>query len=215
VLLEKNKDGLEYKDAGAVTLGIRLASSKFPEGYDNVLYGRGTWLIHMLRMMLRETGRTTKKGTAAPAGADEFFFQVLRNLQQEHANSRLSTQELQRAFEKVMPDSLSYENKKSLDWFFSNWVNGTAIPKLEADGIRVTRKPNGKAIVTGRLMQSEIPEDFVTSVPIYGTFTASSRQPVFLGRVFADGKETDFRLTAPDGVSRVLVDPYQTVLRRP
>jgi len=214
VLLEKNKEGVEYKDAGAVTLGVRLASSKFPEGYDKVLYGRGTWLIHMLRMMLREPGRV-KAGAAASAEGDQLFFQVLRYLQQEHSASRLSTEELQLAFEKVMPDSLSYENKKSLDWFFSNWVNGTAIPKLEAGPIRVTRKPNGEEIVTGKLMQSEIPEDFVTSVPIYGAFAAPNRQTVFLGRVFADGKETDFRLTAPDGVAHVLVDPYQTVLRRP
>jgi hypothetical protein len=212
-LLEKNKDGLEYKDAGAVTLGTRLASSKFPEGYDKVLYGRGTWLIHMLRMMLHDPERA--RAGPSPVAGDELFFQVMRTIQQQHAASRLSTQELQRAFEKVIPENLSYENKKSLDWFFSNWVNGTAIPKIEADQVHITRKANGDGVVTGKLMQSEIPEDFVTSVPVYGAFAAANQQPVFLGRVFADGKETDFRLPAPAGVTHVLVDPYQTVLRRP
>jgi hypothetical protein len=213
VLLEKNKEGLEYKDAGAVTLGTRLASSKFPEGYDKVLYGRGTWLVHMLRMMLHDPERA--KAGSSPVAGDELFFQVMRAIQQQHGASRVSTQELEQAFEKVIPESLSYENKKSLDWFFSNWVNGTAIPKIEADQVRITRKTNGDAVVTGKLIQSEIPEDFVTSVPVYGGFAAPNQQPVLLGRVFADGKETDFRLPAPAGVTHVLVDPYQTILRRP
>ncbi len=210
-LLEKNKEGLEYKDAGAVTLGVRLASSKFPQGYDKVLYGRGTWLIHMLRMMLRDPGRA--KAGGGPLAGDELFFQVMHNIQQQYAASRFSTQDLQSAIERVMPATLSYENKKSLDWFFSNWVNGTAIPKLEATDVRVTRKSAGGIIVTGKLMQSETPEDFVTSVPIYGA-VATANQPVFLGRVFADGSETSFRLEAPADVTRVLVDPYQSVLRR-
>jgi len=212
-LLEKNKEGLEYKDAGAVTLGVRLASSKFPQGYDKVLYGRGTWLIHMLRMMLRDPGRA-KAGGGSLAG-DELFFQVMRNIQQQYAASRFSTLDLESAIEKVMPATLSYENKHSLDWFFSNWVNGTAIPKLEATDVRVTRKPAGRAIVTGKLMQSETPEDFVTSVPIYGAVATANQQPIFLGRIFADGSETSFRLEAPADVTRILVDPYQSVLRRP
>jgi len=220
MLLEKNKEGMEYKDAGAVTLGVRLASSKFPEGYDKVLYGRGTWLIHMLRMMLRESaarqpGRTKAGAASSAAAGDELFFQVMRNLQQQYASSRFSTQDLQGAFEKVMPDNLSYENKKSLDWFFSNWVNGTAIPKLEATEVHITRKVNGGAVVTGTLLQNETPKDFVTSVPIYGAFAAPNQEPVFLGRVFADGDESSFRLEAPANVTHVLVDPYQTVLRRP
>ena len=216
VLLEKNKDGLEYKDAGAVTLGLRLASSKFPEAYDKVLYGRGTWLLHMLRMMLRENAEA-KTGAAHgrdPNADDELFFQVLRTLHEQHVASRISSADVQQAFEKVLPKSLFYENKQSLDWFFANWVNGTAIPKLEATDVHVARKA-GSAIVTGKLVQTETPEDFVTSVPIYGASAAPGEQPVFLGRVFADGKETDFRLEAPVAVTHILVDPHDTVLRRP
>lgn len=211
-LLEKNKEGMEYKDAGSVTLGTRLASSKFPGGYDKVLYGRGTWLVHMLRMMLRDPARAKTSG--ASLAGDELFFQAMRSIQQQYAASRFSTEELQSALEKVMPATLSYENKKSLDWFFSNWVNGTAIPKLEAADVHLTRKAGG-AIVTGKLMQSQTPEDFVTSVPIYGVSAEANQQPIFLGRVFADGRETDFRLEAPTAITHILVDPYQTVLRRP
>jgi len=36
-----------------------------------------------------------------------------------------------------------------------------------------------------------------------------------LGRVFADGPETPFHVTAPAGTRKVVVDPDQTLLTRP
>jgi aminopeptidase N len=53
-LASKNKDGEWLRDAGPVTLGTRLISSHFPEGYEAISYERGTWLFHMLRSMMRD-----------------------------------------------------------------------------------------------------------------------------------------------------------------
>ena len=61
LLATKSKDGLPNVEAGPVTLGIRLASSKFPAGYEIITYGRGTWLMHMLREMFRDASRTKRK----------------------------------------------------------------------------------------------------------------------------------------------------------
>jgi hypothetical protein len=49
-------------------------------------------------------------------------------------------------------------------------------------------------------------------VPVYGTIGDSK---VYLGRVFAEGQETRFTLSAPVGVKRLVLDPYQTVLTQP
>src|SRR5207302_2151088 len=51
VLLVKNRDGRPLMDAGPVTLGLRLSSSQSPNAYDAISYGRGTWLLHILRTM--------------------------------------------------------------------------------------------------------------------------------------------------------------------
>ncbi len=51
-------------DAGPVTLGFRLSSSQFPSAYEPVCYGRGTWLLHMLRTMMRDA---QSKGCGEPA----------------------------------------------------------------------------------------------------------------------------------------------------
>jgi hypothetical protein len=50
-------------------------------------------------------------------------------------------------------------------------------------------------------------------VPVYAV--SAGRQPVLLGRVFADGEESTFRLSAPGGVHRIELDPYETVLTSP
>jgi hypothetical protein len=43
-------------DIGALALGVRLNSSKSPYAYEDVIYSRGAWVIHMLRQMLRQPG---------------------------------------------------------------------------------------------------------------------------------------------------------------
>ena len=41
-------------DIGALELGTRLNSSKSPLGFEQVIYSKGAWVIHMLREMLRQ-----------------------------------------------------------------------------------------------------------------------------------------------------------------
>jgi len=43
-------------DIGALSIGPRLNSSKSPDGYEEIIYSKGTWIIHMLREMLRQPG---------------------------------------------------------------------------------------------------------------------------------------------------------------
>ena len=212
-LLSKNKDGRQVADAGPVTLGVRLDSSYFPVGYDVISYGRGTWLFHMLRHMLNDTAERDTKLAAKTAkiAGDEPFFRVLRKLRDENEGKYINNRIVQQAFEAELPESLRFEGKKSLDWFFDEWVNGTAIPKIELSGVKITAAANG-TVITGKILQKEAPAELVTSVPLYGE--SSAKSSVLIGRVFADGPETTFRLTAPTGVKKVDLDPLQTVLRR-
>jgi aminopeptidase N len=217
-LLHENAAGKPYKDAGPVTLGGRLSSSAFPDGFDVVSYGRGTWLLHMLRHMLRDASLNSaprrareRRPAATPRDPDELFFRVLRDLRRDFEGKRISTADLQKAFEAVLPRSLWFEGRQSLDWFFEDWVNGVDVPKLELRNVRFSTQ-GGRALVTGKIHQSDAPERLVTSVPI---FAATAGGPLLLGRVFADGEETSFRFTVPAGTKRLLLDPHHAVLRKP
>jgi len=216
-LLAKNKEGDEITAAGPVTLGIRLYSSFFPVGYETISYGRGTWLLHMLRTMMRdaESSPDAKPGLKDPPASpsDEPFFRAMRKLRQRYEGQQITVRELQEVFEEELPESLRFEGRKSLDWFFDEWVNGTAIPRLELADVKFTPSAGGTQI-TGKIRQKESPKELVTSVPVYG-FAGAAKTPTLLGRVFADGPETTFRLTGPVGTHKLVLDPYQTVLTRP
>ena len=204
-LVRKWHDGPRIQDAGPVTLGHRLTSSRLPEAYEVVVYGRGTWLLHMLREMFRDADRESPD-------PDARFYRLLRAVRERFDGRALSTQDFQKALEEALPPALGYEGKPSLAWFFDEWVNGTALPRLQLSGVRFARR-SGKLVVSGTLLQKNAPESLVTSVPLYATVQGG--KPVYLGRVFADGPETEFRLPAPADARGILIDPHQTVLTRP
>lgn len=207
-LMEKNPDGIAPMEAGPVTLGTRLVSSHFPNGYSAISYGRGTWLIHMLRMMLNDAAA----GTSAPSqlNVDEPFVRALRKVRDRYQGRSISTEELLGVFAEDLPSSLRYEGKKSLQWFLDGWVNGTSIPKLELKNVKIVTKGTG-VTVSGTILQKDAPADLVTSIPIYGV--VSGKASLLLGRVFADGEESSFRLSAPAGTHKILLDPNETVLK--
>jgi Peptidase family M1 domain len=204
----KNKDGNFPKDAGPVTLGARLFSSHSPEGYEAISYGRGMWLFHMLRTMLLEASPTGKRN----GDVEEPFTRSLRKIRERYEGKAISTQELFDVFAEDLPPALRFEGKASLDWFLKSWVNGTSLPRLELKNVKFTPKGNGM-VATGLIHQKDAPEDLVTSVPIYAV--VSGKPSVLLGRVFADGLESSFRLSAPAGTSKLVLDPYGTILTSP
>ena len=212
-LLDK-QDGRPTWQAGPVTLGLRLNSSRFPSGYEAISYGRGTWLFHMLRQMLREgeaSGAKRFPVKREEGNEDELFMKILRQVQEKYAGREISTRELLQEFEARWPERLWFEGKRSLDWFWDGWIQGTSVPILEVKNVKVVRQRD-ETWVTGVILQREAPEDLVTPVPLYAV--APGKEPVFLGRVFADGAETNFRLRVPSGTRQIVLDPEQTVLRR-
>jgi len=53
----------------------------------------------------------------------------------------------------------------------------------------------------------------VTSIPLYAV--VAGKAPVLLARVFAEGAETSFRVSAPAGTRKLLLDPQGTILSAP
>jgi hypothetical protein len=207
ILASRSREGRRIVEAGPVTLGSRLSSSHFPDGYEIITYGRGTWLIHMLRWMLRDASRTP----ANPSGDDTVFLGLLRGLVQKYQGQEITNLDFEEAIEAVLPKSLWFENRKSLDWFFDGWVNGTAFPQLELSGGKVISTAKGGS-ASGTIHQNSAPFDLVTSIPVYGL---SGDREVYLGRVFAEGAETHFTLPAPEGLKDLVLDPNHTVLTEP
>jgi hypothetical protein len=212
-LLAKGPKGMALMDAGPVTLGFRLSSSQFPGAYQPICYGRGTWMFHMLRTMMRDAQRKDSHGPISSRKMeDDPFLRALRKLRKDYEGKAVSTADVMRVFESELPPSLWYEGHKSLDWFYEGWINGSAIPNFGLRDLKFTEKEKGKpTLVTGTLIQEQAPDTLVTAVPVYASIGGKN---IFLKRIFAEGEETQFRIFAPAGTRRLVIDPEQTLLSR-
>jgi Peptidase family M1 domain len=186
-------------DIGALELGSRLTSSKSPTGFEDVIYTKGAWVVHMLHELLRQPG------TKDP---DARFNTLLHTLATKYAYRGLSTADLQREVEAVMTPSMELEGGHSMDWFFEQWVRGTGIPRYRVD-FGVHHNDKGY-LVRGRLFQQGVPHSFIAPVPLYAT-SAGSRSTL-LGTVVAAGPETSFHFTTQIEPQKILIDPQMTLL---
>ena len=65
----------------------------------------------------------------------------------------------------------------------------------------------------GKLIQKNVPDDFVLRVPVYGQGQAG--KPVLLGHVVTSGDETPFQFTRHHAPKKLLIDPQMTLLCLP
>jgi hypothetical protein len=186
-------------DIGALTLGSRLSSSKSPDGFSQVVYSKGSWIMHMLREMLRQPGAKDP---------DARFVALLRTLSAKYAYRALSTDDLQHEVEAVITPSMALEGGHSMEWFFEQWVRGTGIPHYRVEFS--THRTESGYMVRGKLFQTGVPHYFITRVPLFAKNAAGPN--IFLGTVVADSRETPFHFTTPSQPSKLVIDPQMTLL---
>ncbi len=200
-LVEKppNAEQPPHSEIGALELGSRLTSSKSPFGFEEVIYGKGAWVIHMLREMLRQPGAKNP---------DARFFALLHTIATKYAYRALSTSDLQHEVEAVMTPAMDLEGGHSMEWFFEQWVRGTGVPRYRVE-YSVHNSDKGY-VVRGKLYQENVPHSFLAPVPLYTG--ANSGHASFLGVVVTTGPETSFHFTTQTEPHKVLIDPQMTLL---
>jgi hypothetical protein len=194
-ILEKGVEEVAPADIGSLEVGSRLNSSRTPDGFDDLVYSKGPWVIHMLREMLREP---------ASKNPDARFIALLHTLQTKYAYRALSTEDLQREVESVMTPAMAIEGRRSMEWFFADWVRGTGVPHYRVE-FSAKRSEKG-FVIKGKLLQSGVASSFVAPVPIYASNGG------YLGRVIASGSETPFHFLAAREPGKLLIDPQMTLL---
>ncbi len=137
---------------GPVTQGYRLNNAKTGGAARFLIYPKGAYILHMLRMMMYAQNK----------GGDARFQTMMKDFIQTHFNKPVSTEDFKAIVEKHMTPEMNIDNNGKMDWFFNQWVYGTQVPayKLEynvaSDGT-----------MTGKLTQSGVSDDFVMLVPLY------------------------------------------------
>jgi len=188
-----------FSDIGALELGSRLNASKSPLGFEQVIYSKGAWVMHMLHEELRQP---------AAKNPDERFQALLHNLMTKYSYRALSTADLQHEVEAVMTPAMDLEGGRSMEWFFEQWVRGTGIPRYRVE-FTVHNTDKGY-LVHGKLFQDDVPRSFLAPVPLYAG--ANAGHATYLGTVVAAGPETSFHFIAKTEPHKIIIDPQMTLL---
>ena len=140
-------------DAPPIGLGSR-ALQRNPEHYDLIVYRKGAWVLHMLRNMMIDLKTMN----------EDAFGAMMREFYVTHRGGRASTADFQAVVERHL--------KQPMDWFFDQWVQGTAIPSYLFSR-QVERQPDGPS---GRGLSSLViqPSKGRATLRRQQTFTAGS-----------------------------------------
>ena len=183
-------DGETAESEGAVVQGRRLESSNNPNASNAVIYGKGTWIMHMLRRRM----------------GDERFLKMLAELRRRYEWKALDTDSFRLVCAEFLPPG-SPDGK--LEGFFDQWVYGTGVPTLKLTS-SVQGKP-GAYKLTGKVTQSEAGDDVSIQVPVEIQF-GKTKPIVKLVRTAADAVE--FSVPVPGPGAKAVLDPGMTVLHR-
>lgn len=197
-IVEKNEMGKRPADVASVTMGYRADNSRTGDVARNLIYPKGAFILHMIRMMMYDN-RTR----------DDRFMAMMRDFVATHHNQNVSTEDFKRIVEKHMTAEMEIAGTKTMDWFFDNYVYGTDIPRYKLD---YQLLPEGQqTVLKMRLTQSEVSPNFRMTVPVY--LETEDKKLSKLGAVRILGNSSqDATVTLGFRPKRVLIAAYEDVL---
>jgi hypothetical protein len=151
--------GIKPYTIGPVTQGFRLSNAKTRAAYQFLVYPKGAYILHMIRMMMYDQ-RT---------GGDAKFRAMMSDFIKTHYNKDVSTEDFKRIVEKHMTPDMDIDKNGRMDWFFNQWVYGTDVPAYRMD-YTITPSGDGKAMISLKVTQSNVSKDFGMLVPVYADY---------------------------------------------
>jgi len=140
---------------GPVTQGYRLNSGKTGGVARYLIYPKGAYILHMLRMMMFDQAKT----------GDARFQEMMKDFIKTNFNKDVSTEDFKKAVEKHMTREMNVAQNGRMDWFFNEWVYGTEIPTYRLD-----YQVSSDGMLKGQITQSGVSKEFVMVVPLYLDF---------------------------------------------
>ena len=168
-----------YVEFGPICLGSRLFTTLEPDdAYQTIVYYKGAWTLLTL----------TRMAAFTPDGENSFY-QGLKDFPAKAQGRLVGTTDLREALEHSM--------KVKLDWYFSQWLESTIVPKVKVK-TSVTGEGSGIKLVVEGTQDSTL----TLPVPIQAAQGKSVRE--FLFFLKPDGSRSEFPL--PFKPDKVLVD---------
>jgi hypothetical protein len=206
LLLERNKMGFRAIDAGPLTMGYRMSNDR--TGFDvtrRLIYPKGAYILHMLRMMMWSN-----------QGGDQNFKEMMHDFTKTFNGKPATTEDFKAAVEKHMTVDMQRIGNGKMDWFFDEYVYGTALPTYKLD-YSFDKNPEGDVVFSFKVAQSGVTDKFRMLVPLY--LELSDGRMYNLGRVTVAGNNTADGKVPIKGLKdiprRALLNYYDDVLASP
>lgn len=198
-LVEKNNWGMRPAEVAPLWMGIRLDTFRSERAYNQVVYSKGAFTLHMLQSLMwdRKTG-------------DKDFKDMMHDFTATYFNKDASTEDFKAIAEKHMKPSEDVTSSHNLDWFFSQWVYGTALPRYRFQ-YSIRPLDGGAVELDGKMTQSDVGPDFYAAVPVYLDF---DKGWIRMGSVALTGSSTsqEFKIKLPKKPKRVAANVFRDVL---
>ena len=199
-ILEKNNFGVAPNDAGPIWMGQRLISPRTESAYQNVTYAKGAYVLQMLRSMMY-----------SPQDKDKAFIEMMHDFVASHRDMPASTESFKRIAEKHITKSMDLERNGRLDWFFSEWVYGTQVPRYHFE-YQIAPAEGGQVKLHMTISQSEVDEQFAMLVPVFADF---GKGMVRLGQIAVAGNSSrSLDVVLPSQPKKIALNAYKDVLER-
>ena len=179
-------------EAGPIWLGLRLSSSRSPADYRILVYEKGAYILHMLRLMMKDFA----------SNSDDRFFAMMQDFVKTFSWKNATTEGFHRIAEK--------HYGSSLNWFFDQWVYGTYVPKYTFRW-RIESSETEKVILVMDIQQKEVPDGFKMPVPVYLDF---GKDRFAVQRILMDEPAKTIRIPLPEKPRDVQFNHQRAVLSR-
>ncbi len=191
-------------EAGPITQGWRLSTYRSPSAYRRVIYPKGGYVLHMLRMMMFDGGSKEP---------DTRFIALMKDYASTYGGKFASTADFQKVVERHMVPVMNATGNGKMDWFFNQWVYGTDVPRYTQD-LKV-ESAGEETRIHGTLRQEGVSKDFRALVPIY--VEVGKNQTVRVGMVPLVGEASvpvDVKVKLPKKALKALINAHGEVLAR-
>lgn len=190
--------------AAPITQGYRSYTDRTPSAPQALIYSKGAYVLHMLRMLMREGN--------SPA-ADDRFIAMMKDYTATYGGRFASTADFKKIVEKHMVPALNATGDGKMDWFFDQWVYGTEVPRLTADlGVA---EEGGTYHITGKVTQQGVSANFRTLVPLYVELDKGEKARVALLPIVGETtKPVDVKLQLPKKPRKASINGFGEVLAR-
>jgi hypothetical protein len=201
-ILEKNNFGIAPNDAGPLWMGLRLISPKSENGYQDVTYPKGAYVLGMLRSIMRATDSKEP---------DAEFIAMMHEFVDTHKDAPASTESFKKIAEKHMTRLMDAQHNGRLDWFFDEWVYGTKVPRYEFT-YKTSPGDGGTVKLHMSLTQSEVDDKFFMLVPVFVDFGEGWVRIGQVGVIGNSTREADVML--PKAPRKVMLNALKEILQR-